>query len=239
MRTCRRLLTAVSCAVLATLLSTGCGDDDGRNASEDAGAPAIGLAEVVDVISGFGGDSGPSSSPQELAARSGFVIEGTIVSLAPGRGLGAESAVMPTAVMAIRVGEVLNGRPPEAAGGLVYVESFVGTALSEVRSVEAVRVLVYAKDVADWPKEGVLQAADPRAGRPAGAPLAFVVHPDGLALTSDDGTVVRPLRSADREPGDLTAYRPDRSSWPSAPASGSAPSATTTAPEPTPPIATE
>jgi hypothetical protein len=207
------------------LAVAGCGGDDAASRTERTNAP-LGLTELIDLISGFSGDSGASGSPKELARRSGFVVEGTLVSIAPGRGLGTGADLIPTAVMAIRPDGALSGQPPRSTDGLVYVESFVRTPLREVHAVSSVQVLVYAKDVSEWPKEGVLQPADPEAGRPSGAPLAFVVHPDGLVLQSEDGRVARPLRSAHAAPGDLHHYQPDRASWPNDPGT------TTTTPQP-------
>jgi hypothetical protein len=164
-------------------------------------------------------DGSPVRSPRELAAASDLVVEGMLVGVGPGPGIGPPSRAITTAVWTIAVDEVLHGSLPDGVRR-VYVELL---ALGGPRSIEdarhalgsGARVLAY---LVSTPIRGTdLPAVEPDAGRPRGERLWTVTGLEGFVLADERGRVAQPLVASQVTEEPLEEHRPDRAAWPDPP----------------------
>jgi hypothetical protein len=215
----------VTAIVAGAVVGSGCGGSPSADSSAES-ATAVGLDAVVATLYGFNGDYVASASPADLARHSELVIDGTLMSLSPGPGLGPEGESTRTVVLAVRVDRILAGLPEEA-GKTLYVESFCGGCTPTSVPVAGVRVVAYLNRRLNSAAQG-LQPTNPGAGAPKGAPLWNASHPFGLILQDAAGTSVQPLVSADSIKVGTESFMPSSDRWPSASGTKESPEPDTT-----------
>lgn len=181
-----------------------------QQAVPQASGPAA--YRVEDTLAAFAGlsyDYDPFRSPEELAAASHVIIQGTVEGVREGRtGTGVHSLVL-----IVNTGSVVKGELPPGNDGNVYLElpgsgspdpSYYTKALP--RGAAVVAYLVPAGD--GTPREGTDARIDnPVQGRPAGQALYLPAGPQGLILQVGDQDVVWPL-IGERAPGKITDTLP-------------------------------
>ncbi|MDQ0820375.1 hypothetical protein QFZ79_002667 [Arthrobacter sp. V4I6] len=159
---------------------------------------ALSSYEVEDTLAAFGGvssDYNPFHSPEEIAAASQVIVQGTVEGVREGRtGTGIDSIVM-----IVNIQGVVQGELPRGNDGNVYLElpgSGSSDPLYYAKALpEGAAVVAYMVPAWDGtPSEGTdATIENPNAGRPDGQALFLPAGPQGLVLQVGDQDVVWPL----------------------------------------------
>lgn len=211
----RRAAATISLALCATLLM-GCAVSTLPSAATSA-TDSYSVDDTLGAFVGLEYDYDPVRSPDELAAQSTSIIQGTVAGVQTGRVeyvpgndtiKGSSSIVLVVNNVRPVKGELLPGND-----GNVYLElanpgqhepSYFDEAFPQGTAVVA--YLVVAGD--GLPQEGVdVAIADSKAGRPEGQALFLPAGPQALAIQVDGADVVWPLIGATK-PGDIAATLP-------------------------------
>lgn len=174
-------------------------------------SPALSSYKVEDTLAAFGGvssDYNPFHSPEEIAAASQVIVQGTVEGVRKGRtGTGLRSVVL-----IVHTDRVVKGELPRGNDGNVYVELRGANSPDPLYFKKALPkgAAVVAYMVPAWdgtPSEGTDATIDnPNAGRPDGQAL-FMTPKQGLVLQVGDEDVVWPL-IGERAPGKIVDTLP-------------------------------
>ncbi len=173
---------------------------------------ALASYQVEDTLAAFGRmtlDYNPFHSPEEIAAASQVVVQGTVEGVRNGRtGTGLRSVVL-----ILRTDRTVKGNLPPGNDGNVYLELYGANSPDPLYFSKAfptgaavVAYLVPAWDGA--PSEGTDATIDnPKAGRPDGQALFLPAGPQGLTFQVGNHDVVWPL-IGERAPGKIADTLP-------------------------------
>jgi len=168
--------------------------------------------QVVDTLEAFGGrtvDYDPYDSPQDLAAVSQVVVEGTVVGVREGRTITGVDSV----VLVLLPGDVVKGELALGNDGNVYLELYAAGSSDPLHYAKAVpsgaKVVAYMVPAGDGAPEGGTDVVvdDPKAGRPEGQALFLPYGPQGLVMQVEGHDVVWPLLGA-HAPGNIADTLP-------------------------------
>jgi hypothetical protein len=197
-RPARLWLAAAAVAGAAILGGTAAGVFGVAGSQQATLQPASPLSyKAEDTLDAFGGishDYNPFHSPEELAAASQVIVQGTVEGVRKGRtGTGLRSVVL-----IVHTDRVLKGELPQSNDGNVYVELRGANSPDPLyfskafpTGAAAIAYMVPAWD--GTPSEGTDATIDnPNAGRPDGQAL-FMTPQQGLILQVGNHDVVWPL----------------------------------------------